>query len=127
MKNIIQKFATWSLAGLMITFGLNKFLGFIPIEPPVDPTAQNFLGAMFTSYLYVEVALFEMIGAVLLLIPKTKFVGWLLLLPIMLNIVVFHLAHDFIGNGIWILPISLFSIVGYYHKVNIISLISGKN
>ena len=49
MKNI-QNIFNWVLATLMLIFGLNKFFGFIPVEPPADNTAQQFMGAMFTSY-----------------------------------------------------------------------------
>lgn len=124
MKNIIEKITIWLLAILMIVFGLNKFIGFIPVEPPTDLTAQNFMGAMFTSYLFVVVAITEIIGSILLIISRTKFLGWLLLLPIIFNIVSFHVAHDFIGNGIWILPTILFIVSGYFLKNKISSLIT---
>lgn len=94
----------WLLGLLMIVFGLNKFFGFIPVQPPPDETAQQFLGTMFNSYLFVVVATAEIIGGVLLFSQKTRKWGIYLLAPILFNIVAFHLAHDFIGNGIWILP-----------------------
>lgn len=123
MNITIQKITNGLLAILMVIFGLNKFLGFIPVEPPVNPTAQQFMGAMFGSYLYVVVAITEIIGGILLIIPKTKFIGWLILIPIIFNIIAFHIAHDFIGNGIWLLPSLLFLIIGYGYKSNINSLL----
>lgn len=114
MKNTIQNISIWFFALLMVVFGLNKFFGFIPVEPPADPTAQAFMGAMFTSYLFVVVAIAEIVGGILLIIPKTRFLGWLLLLPVIFNIVAFHIAHDFIGNGIWLLPTLLFAIITYF-------------
>ncbi|GMN06900.1 hypothetical protein MTsPCn5_22890 [Croceitalea sp. MTPC5] len=114
MRNKIQNSTNWLLAILMVIFGLNKFLGFIPVEPPADPTAQSFMGAMFTSYLFIVVAIAEILGGILIAIPKTRFLGWLLLLPIVFNIVAFHVAHDFIGNGIWLLPTILFAIATYF-------------
>ena len=119
MKNIVQNIAIWFLAILMVIFGLNKFFGFIPVEPPADATAQSFMGAMFTSYLYVIVALAEITGGIMLLLPKTRFMGWLLLLPIIFNIVAFHIAHDFIGNGIWLLPTILYILISYLQFHNI--------
>ena len=106
------------MALLMIIFGLNKFIGFIIVEPPADPVAQHFMGAMFTSYLFVVVGLLEVLGGVLLLIPKTRFLGWLMLSPVIFNIVVFHVVHDFIGNGIWLVPTGIFAILGYFHRDN---------
>lgn len=114
MKNTIQNISIGFLAFLMVVFGLNKFFGFIPVEPPADATAQAFMGAMFTSYLLVVVAIAEIVGGILLIISKTRFLGWLLLLPIIFNIVAFHIAHDFIGNGIWLLPTLLFAIITYF-------------
>ncbi len=123
MNMTIQKVIGGFLALLMVIFGLNKFLGFIPVEPPTDPTAQQFMGAMFSTYLFKVVAIAEIVGGILLVIPKTRFVGWLILLPLIFNIVAFHLAHDFIGNGIWLLPTLLFITIGYFNKGNINSLI----
>jgi len=108
MKNIPLNLITLCLAILMVLFGLNKFLGFISVGPPSDPTAQKFMMAMFSTYLYKVVALAEIIGGLLIVIPRSRFLGWLILLPIIFNIVAFHIAHDFIGNGIWIVPTLLF-------------------
>lgn len=120
MNKNIENISAWVLAFLMLVFGLNKFFGFIPVEPPADPTAQKFMGTMFTTYLYVTVAIAEIIGGILLLVPRLRFVGWLLLLPIIFNIAAFHIAHDFIGNGIWIVPTAIFFVLGYC-KMNQIS------
>lgn len=114
MSKKIESFAAILLGALMVIFGLNKFLGFIPVEPPVDPTAQQFMGAMFSSYLYIVVAIAEIIGGLFLLIPKFRFVGWLIQGVIIFNIVAFHIAHDFIGNGIWLLPAILILVVGHF-------------
>ena len=123
MSTLFQNIISSALALLMVVFGFNKFLGFIPVEPPADPIAQQFMGAMFSTYLFKVVAIAEIIGGILLVIPKTKFIGWLMLLPIIFNIVAFHIAHDFIGNGIWLLPIVLFVAISYFNKDNIISLV----
>ncbi|WP_343488087.1 hypothetical protein [Allomuricauda sp. d1] len=114
--NTVINVVFWILGVLMLIFGLNKFLGFIPVEPPADPIAQQFLGTMFSSYLFVVVALAEILGGALLFIKKTRFLGWLVLAPVIFNIVAFHVAHDFIGNGIWLLPSLLFLVTGYFLK-----------
>ena len=104
------------LGTLMLIFGLNKFLGFIPVEPPAGATAQTFLGTMFSSYLYQVVALAEIIGGLLLFIPRFSFIGVLFLLPVMFNIIAFHLAHDMPGNGIWLAPTFLYFIILFSFK-----------
>lgn len=127
MNKTIENTASWLLAAMMIIFGLNKFIGFIAVELPADSTAQAFMGAMFTSYLYAVVGLTEIIGGALLAIPRLRFVGWLLLLPIVFNIVAFHLAHDFIGNGIWLAPTGIFLAIGYNQLPRISSLFKIKS
>ncbi|MEM8506937.1 MAG: DoxX family protein [Bacteroidota bacterium] len=116
----IQNVIFWLLGLLMIIFGLNKFLGFITVDPPADETAQQFLTALFGSYLFGLVAIVEIVGGLFLLVSRTRFLGWLLLAPVVFNIVVFHLAHDFIGNGIWLLPSLLYGLGGYYLKKEVL-------
>ena len=125
-ENVVQNTAAWLLASMMVIFGLNKFLGFIPVAPPADATAQSFIGAMFSSYLFVVVALAEIIGGLLLLISRTRFIGWLLLAPVIFNIIAFHVAHDFVGNGIWLLPTALFLVLGFFDRQKI-GLLTQKN
>lgn len=126
MNTTLQISLQWILAVLMIVFGLNKFFGFISVDPPSDPVAQQFMGAMFGSYLSKVVAINEILGGLLLLIPKTRFLGWLFITPVMFNIVAFHMAHDFIGNGIWLAPTILFIVLGYFHKAELRSLLNIK-
>ncbi len=104
----------------LIIFGLNKFLGFVEVAPPADLTAQMFLGAMFSSYLAPTVGLLEIVGGLLLVVPRTAFVGWLVLLPVITNIFLFHLAHDLPGNGIWLFPtlMAILSGITFNDKLN---------
>lgn len=122
MSTSFAKYPAYVLGFLMIVFGLNKFLGFIPVEPPADPTAQAFMGAMFTSYLFAVVAVAEIVGGAFLFSNKLRFAGWLLLSPVVFNIVAFHVAHDFIGNGIWLLPTALFVAIGVALRSRIATL-----
>ena len=111
------------LGTLMVIFGLNKFLGFIAVNPPDDATAQSFLGSMFTSYLYVVVAFAEIVGGILLFVPRYAFLGSMLLMPVIFNIVAFHLAHDLPGNGIWIVPTVLYAAVLYFFQSKLKTLL----
>ena len=86
------------------------------MEPPAGEVAQTFLGTMFTSYLFKVVALAEIFGGLLLLIPRTAFIGTLVLLPVIFNIVAFHIAHDMPGNGIWLGPTFVFIGILLFYK-----------
>ena len=117
MQNLKKSIPVVLLGFLMILFGLNKFLNFIPVDPPPDAVAQTFLGTMFTSYLFKIVAIGEITGGAFLLLPKYRLIGWLILSPIIFNIAAFHIAHDFIGNGIWLLPTILFIVISTHQIV----------
>jgi putative oxidoreductase len=120
---IINLAVVYLTALMFVVFGLNKFLGFANPPMPTDPTALSFLGAMFGSYLGKFVGIFEIIGGLLLLLNRTRFVGVLILLPIVVNIIVFHIAHDMPGNGIWIFISILFALACYFQASNFQSLL----
>jgi putative oxidoreductase len=116
MKKYISLSIIWITSLQFILFGANKFLLFFMAPPPADAHAQAFMGGMFGSYLAPLVGAVEIAGAVLLLIPRTRFIGLLFLIPVMLNIVVYHLAHDLPGNMIWIVVLALFAYICYNQK-----------
>src|ERR1700756_2360024 len=79
------------LLGLIfVTFGLNMFLNFIPMPPPPEGPARQFMTALFMShYLYVVGAL-QVAGGLILLSGRWIPLGLTLLGPIIVNIVCFH-------------------------------------
>lgn len=123
MKRYVNVGATWLLAIPFIVFGFNKFFLFAPLQPPEGAVAQAFLGTMFTSYLVSLVGVVEIIGGLLLLVKRTSFLGLLLLTPIVANITVFHLSHDFVGNGIWLFSLTMFAITTAFQKDKIVQLL----
>ncbi|MEM9283334.1 MAG: hypothetical protein AAGA96_16045 [Verrucomicrobiota bacterium] len=86
------------LLGLVfIVFGLNFFLKFIPIPPAEEGTpAAAFMGAMFTTGFLAFVKILEIVGGVLVAIPKTRNLGLLVLGPIVVVILAFNI---FIAPG----------------------------
>ena len=80
-----------SLLGLIfVVFGSNMFLHFIPMPPPAEDPAREFMTALFMShYLYVVVAL-QVVGGLILLSGRWMPLGLTLLGPVIVNIVCFH-------------------------------------
>ena len=80
-----------SLLGLIfVVFGSNMFLHFIPMTPPPEGPARDFVMALFVShYLYVVGAV-QVVGGVLLLIGRQVPLGLTLLGPVIVNILCFH-------------------------------------
>lgn len=90
-----MKHAPQIAAGLLglifVVFGLNFFLKFIPIpSPPEGSPPAMFLGAMYMTGYLAFVKVLEILGGVLVAIPKTRNIGLLVLAPIIVNILAFH-------------------------------------
>jgi putative oxidoreductase len=83
------------LLGLaFITFGANFFLNFIPMpaDPsPADAPHKLFMGAMFPTGYLTFVKVLEIFGGLLVALPRTRNIGLLVLGPIVVNILAFHI------------------------------------
>jgi uncharacterized membrane protein YphA (DoxX/SURF4 family) len=78
---------------LFLVFGLNFFLHFIPMpaDPsPADAPHKLFMAALFPTGYLAFVKVLEILGGVLVAIPKTRNIGLLVLGPVIVNILAFH-------------------------------------
>ncbi len=91
MKKIIL-FVLCLLVGLMfINAGLNKFFNYMP--PPKDmpeDTLKMFNGMMQISWLMPLLAVAEIVGGILFIIPKYRALGALVLFPVLVGILLTH-------------------------------------
>ncbi|MEM9348090.1 MAG: DoxX family protein [Planctomycetota bacterium] len=86
------------LLGLgFVAFGLMFLLGMVPDQepPPEGSPAAMFFGAMIPTGYFTFIKVLEVLGGLLVLIPKTRNLGLLLLVPIVVNIIAYH---AFIGG-----------------------------
>jgi hypothetical protein len=104
-----------TLGILLIVFGSNKFLHFIPLPPPTGAAADfmNSLGA--TGYIFPIVGMLEVCIGVLLLLKKWIAFALILLAPISINILLFHLFLDIPGVSAALLVAALNGILMYKH------------
>jgi uncharacterized membrane protein YphA (DoxX/SURF4 family) len=87
------------LALILIVFGLNKFLNFMPLPPMPEP-AESFMGALMeTGYLMVLVAAVEVISGIFLMINRYSALMLVIVFPILFNAFLFHLFLDLKGIG----------------------------
>ncbi len=102
------------LLGLMfLVFGLNFFIPFIPMgdQPPMSDAATAFNTGLFKSgYFFPMVKGLEVICGLFILINRFTAFFLLVLLPITVNIVLFHaiLAPSGVAMGAGILVLHLF-------------------
>jgi len=105
------------LLGLIcVVFGLNGFLNFLSMGPMPTGLAGQFIGALFLSHYYWAVAAVQIIGGVLLLVNRFVPLGLVLLGPVIVNILLYHLFLNPAGIGLAIFVTILWFIVFYGHR-----------
>jgi putative oxidoreductase len=105
------------LLGLIfVVFGLNAFLQFIPMGPPPTGLAGQFIGALFQSHYLWVVAVLQIVGGALLLVNRYVPLGLVLLGPVIVNILLYHLLLNPVGMGMAVLVTALWFIVFYWHR-----------
>lgn len=102
---------------LFIVFGANYFIPFMPMpENPAE--AQSFLGALFsTGYMFPLIKLTEIFAGVVIVFGFVP-IGLILLSPVVVNIVAFHLflAPGGLGLNVVIVGLMLFLAWSYKEK-----------
>ncbi|MBL9169511.1 MAG: hypothetical protein JNN07_17355 [Verrucomicrobiales bacterium] len=99
---------------LFVASGIVVLFKLVPMPPPPEGTpAGHFMTAFApTGYLTFVKAL-EVIGGILVAIPKTRNLGLLVLGPIIVNILAFH-AFVMNGAGLFDPPILILSALALY-------------
>jgi len=83
------------LLGLVfVVFGSNIFLHFIPMPPPPPTLAGDFTKALFLSHYLHVVAVFQIVGGLLLVIGRFVPLGLVLLAPVIVNIDLVHILLE---------------------------------
>lgn len=100
MKNKILTGLCILFGLMMINSGLNKFFNYMPMPELSEEMMQIMSAFMTIKWILPLVAIIEIIGGILIAIPKTRALGAIVILPVMVGIVVHHLTHDISGIGI---------------------------
>lgn len=105
------------LLGLMlVVFGLNKFLNFMPM-PPMPDAAGEFMGALAKSgYIMPIVAIVEILAGIALFANKFVPLALVILFPVLLNAFLFHLFLDVAGIGGALFAIGMNIFLFFTHK-----------
>jgi len=82
---------------ILIVFGLNIFLEFMPALE-FNEVASAYLGALFvTGYIFPIMAIVWILVGLLFIFNKCSPLGAVIIFPISLNILLFHIFLDFTG------------------------------
>jgi uncharacterized membrane protein YphA (DoxX/SURF4 family) len=115
-----------ALLGLIfVVFGSNVFLHFIPMPPPPDGPAREFMTALFLShYLYVIGAL-QVAGGLFLFSGRWAPLGLTLLGPVIVNILCFHAFMEPAGLPMAFVVLALAIFLGWNYRKNFAGILAG--
>ena len=113
-----------SLLGLLfVVMGLNIFLNFIPMPPPPEGPARNFMMALLVSHYFWVAGALEFVGGALLLTGRFAPLGLTLLGPVIVNIVCFHLFMEPSGLPMAIVVAALALFLLWRHREHFAGLV----
>src|SRR5256714_10445108 len=105
------------LLGLsFVVFGLNGFLNFLNMGPMPTGLAGQFLGALILSHYFWVVAALQVAGGALLLVNRFVPLGLVLLGPIIVNIILYHVFLNPSGAALAVVVVILWGIVFYSYR-----------
>ena len=113
---IVTLIARLLLGLISVVFGLNGFLNFLSMGPMPTGLAGQFIGAIVLSHYFWVIAGLQVVGGVLLLVNRFVPLALVLLGPVIVNIVLYHLFLNISGIGLAIIVVILWFIVFYGHR-----------
>jgi putative oxidoreductase len=113
------------LGFMFLVFGLNGFLNFLPAPPPTG-LAARFVEVLFASHYAYAVFGVQLIAGILLLINQFVPLALVLLGPVIVNILVFHVTMQPGGLPPGILATILWAIVALRYQSTFAPLLAQK-
>ncbi len=113
---IVTLIARLLLGLVLVVFGLNGFFSFLNMGPMPSGLAGQFIGALALSHYFWVVAALQVAGGALLLLNRFVPLGLVLLGPVIVNILLYHLFLNLTGIGLAIVVTILWLIVFYGHR-----------
>jgi uncharacterized membrane protein YphA (DoxX/SURF4 family) len=105
------------LLGLsFVVFGLNGFLNFLSMGPMPTGLAGQFIGALVLSHYFWVVAALQVAGGALLLVNRFVPLGLVLLGPVIVNIILYHVFLNPSGVAPALVATILWLIVFYAQR-----------
>jgi uncharacterized membrane protein YphA (DoxX/SURF4 family) len=113
---IVTLIARLLLGLISVVFGLNGFLNFLNMGPMPSGLAGQFLAALALSHYYWVVAALQVVGGALLLVNRFVPLALVLLGPVIVNIILYHVFLNPTGIALAIVVVILWLIVFYSYR-----------
>lgn len=115
MKNKVNLVLRVLLGLILLTFGLNKFFNFMPMPDMPEPAGELMGAFMASGYIMPMIAITEIVTGTLLLLGMFVPLALVLLAPLSVNIILFHifLAPAAILPGLIVAALNLYLLIAY--------------
>jgi uncharacterized membrane protein YphA (DoxX/SURF4 family) len=113
---IVTLIARLLLGLIFVVIGLNGFLNFLNMGPMPTGLAGQFIGALFQSHYFWVVAALQVMGGALLLVNRFVPLALVLLGPVIVNIILYHVFLNPSGAPLAAVVAILWAIVFYGHR-----------
>jgi putative oxidoreductase len=113
---IVTLIARLLLGLIFFVLGLNGFLNFLSMGPMPTGLAGQFIGALVLSHYFWVVAALQVAGGALLLVNRYVPLALVLLGPVIVNIILYHVFLNPTGAPLAIVVVILWGIVFYSHR-----------
>jgi len=113
---ILTLIARLLLGLIFVVLGLNGFLNFLSMGPMPSGLAGQFVGALVLSHYFWVVAALQVAGGALLLVNRFVPLALVLLGPVIVNIILYHVFLNPSGAPLAIVVVILWGIVFYSHR-----------
>ncbi|MEY4539123.1 MAG: hypothetical protein RLZZ306_880 [Bacteroidota bacterium] len=92
--NILKQIPAFLLGALFIFGGASHLFHFGPAQPPMTGNALKFMELFGSTGYMTTIKVCELLFGIMVLIPKTRALGLILLAPIVVNILLFEVHLD---------------------------------
>ncbi len=124
MKNKILTILAVLLGLLLINGGLDKFIHYMPVPDDLpEALAKDNAAFMEISWLMPLVGFAEVLGGLLILFPRTRALGVLVLVPVMVGIVLTHISVAPEGLPIALVMWAILLWIGYENRQKYLPLL----
>jgi len=113
---IVSLIARLLLGLVFVVLGLNGFLNFINMGPMPSGLAGQFIVALALSHYFWVVAALQVAGGALLLVNRYVPLALVLLGPVIVNIILYHVFLNSSGAALAIVVVILWGIVFYRQR-----------
>src|SRR6266436_5624337 len=113
---IVTLIARLLLGLIFVVLGLNGFLNFLSMGPMPTGLAGQFVGALVLSHYFWVVAALQIAGGALLLANRFVPLALVLLGPVIVNIICYHVFLNASGAALAIVVVILWGVVFYSQR-----------